>query len=631
MTECLKTSFDPPHHGGNFDPVTSKTRIMKTFLTIGTIHGGIYFSLAYLAAFAVAAGLMIRFGWKRGYPMNSWLLILLSGVIFFIIGDKISTWSQSQWTEALTTFKLPATDNKNALGGVAGMFAGILLAKMILRFNRPVFDSLAFALPLALALSRIGCHLAGCCFGTPTSLPFGITYDQASYAYQAHFVQGIADGAVSAAVHPVQLYQVAGCLLVAVIVWFTRKSWKRNGSLFLVSVLCYLVMRFFTEFFTDPGTSTLAARLILGLNIMQVVILAALLPLALTLLARERVQNPAPAILQQPEVRELRTIILSMLLTFILITGSEWFDTIEKITILLFLLPVVGAILVQIYQNHTVAGFRWLAPALLICSIAFMSQKSIPAAGDSEKVSFTEIGLAGMFGRYSEELQQVNITSDCGAKDYSYESLNRQAVPMFQTGLGVSWNKWNDKYKKMAVGGLLFYGEDYPEDQRYSDSPSVTVGISPYFTFHTQYVGFRVGFSVGQMKTPIGKPEGQLSDGEIISKGHSNAVFIPAGYLRLGPSEFFYAEGSFPGSFPFASPFPTFKAGFGTGLGKTDGTDCAIGFSTDAIYARLVYPIQNTFVIQAHYAENFNTGDRAQRAFVLGLSYRIFSDSKTSK
>ena len=122
---------------------------MKTLMIIETAHGGTVFSLMYLAAFLSAAGIMVYQGAGRRYPMVSWLLILMTGVLFFIIGDKMVNYSFSQWITLFTTFQLPVTTEKNAVGGIIGLMAGIYLARLVLRFNRPVLDILALALPLA--------------------------------------------------------------------------------------------------------------------------------------------------------------------------------------------------------------------------------------------------------------------------------------------------------------------------------------------------------------------------------------------------------------------------------------------------------------------------------------------------
>jgi drug/metabolite transporter (DMT)-like permease len=116
---------------------------MGTLMIINTTHGGMFFSLTYVAAFLVAAGMMINERFRKGYPKSAWLLIILTGVIFFIIGDKVFTYSPEQWAQVFTKFHFPQADKKTVLGGIVGLFTGMFLAKTWLRFNRPVLDTLA--------------------------------------------------------------------------------------------------------------------------------------------------------------------------------------------------------------------------------------------------------------------------------------------------------------------------------------------------------------------------------------------------------------------------------------------------------------------------------------------------------
>jgi len=262
---------------------------MNTFMVIGTDHGGMIFSVTYLAAFILGAGMMICEGFKKGYRKDTWLLVMLTGVLFFIIGNKLFTYSPEQWAQVFNRFDFPDADKKTVLGGIIGLFAGIFLAKSLLRFNRPVLDTLAVALPLSMAVSRIGCLMAGCCFGTPTNLPWGIRYDAASSVFQVHLAQGLVHlhDKSSLAVHPAQLYQVIGCLVIAFLVWKSRKKWRSGGSLFLFSVLCYGILRFFVEFVRAPESNFFTGQFFVGLKVIQWLVMGAILPGLVILVVKE--------------------------------------------------------------------------------------------------------------------------------------------------------------------------------------------------------------------------------------------------------------------------------------------------------------------------------------------------------
>lgn len=630
-----KISFGLPFSVSNFDSKFLKTNqqnsgTLEKSMIIETVHGGMFFSITYLAAFLVAVGMVVYAGHKKGYPLITWFLVILTGLIFFIIGNKVLTYSPEQWAEVFTRFSLPVAEKKTVLGGIIGLFVGIFLAKTLLGFNRPVFDTLAIALPIAMAISRIGCLLAGCCFGTPTNLPWAIHYDPASWVFQVQMAQGLVHlhDEASLAVHPAQIYQVLGCLVIAFIVWKSRKQWKAVGNLFLFSVLCYAGLRFFVEFVRAPETNAFVGGFFWGLKIIQWLLLGAILPGILMLVYRESKAKPASAFSPVVYVSNKREAMLTILLIIIVFTGRKWFDLMESTTIMLFLVPVSIAIFVKAYQRYSVAGHRWVLPAVLIGCISFMAQKSNKAGNEDEQIIFTDAGIIGMFGSYYEDVSRVKkvyVPGDCNhLAHYSttLESLGTSKKEFWQTGLDISYNKWTGKYKKYSIGAMGFIGN---ETGLYSNNypHNMSFGVSPYVNFGWRYFGFGAGFSLGQMKLPIGnKPLISYNGGEIITTDYNNVYVFPAFNVRLGLEDILFAEASFPGMFPSSVPNAMFKAGLGSGLGKRNGTKVSIGYCS-GLYAQVVYPIKNTFVLEAMYADNFVSGIDQNRILSVGVHYKF--------
>ena len=68
----------------------------------------------------------------------------------------------------------------SVFGGVLGSYIFMRLKKMAVL---PTFDILAAALPLGMAIGRIGCLLNGCCFGAVTDSSWGIVFPQGSPAH----------------------------------------------------------------------------------------------------------------------------------------------------------------------------------------------------------------------------------------------------------------------------------------------------------------------------------------------------------------------------------------------------------------------------------------------------------------
>jgi phosphatidylglycerol:prolipoprotein diacylglycerol transferase len=160
--------------------------------------------------------------------------------------------------------------------GAIGVFAYCRLTGLSFR---QVLD--VFALPTlsGIAVHRVGCHFAGCCWGdivrggdagdlavqvhTTTLLDNvvrGIQYPQGSLPFEQHVALGLIepDAAASLAVHPVQLYEVA--LLLALIVLLSRIPWRRmpRGTLAVLTVVGYALGRFFIGYLRADGSIVVA-------------------------------------------------------------------------------------------------------------------------------------------------------------------------------------------------------------------------------------------------------------------------------------------------------------------------------------------------------------------------------------
>ncbi len=111
-------------------------------------------------------------------------------------------------------------------------------------------DRAAMAVPLGLAVGRLGCFFAGCCFGAPTDSPLGVVFPPGSDASVAQAKLGTLAGRAlwSHPVHPTQLYEAAGALLIAATVaFFVRPRQPRAGRSFVVFCIGYAVLRFALE------------------------------------------------------------------------------------------------------------------------------------------------------------------------------------------------------------------------------------------------------------------------------------------------------------------------------------------------------------------------------------------------
>ncbi len=122
------------------------------------------------------------------------------------------------------------------LGGTLAMLgASRILGVPFLRFA----DAAIPSIPIAHALGRIGCFLAGCCFGAPWDGPWAV-----------RFTHPFAPGAHPDVLrHPTQLYESLGLLALALAFVLVPAREVGTGRRALAYALAYAVLRFVIELF----------------------------------------------------------------------------------------------------------------------------------------------------------------------------------------------------------------------------------------------------------------------------------------------------------------------------------------------------------------------------------------------
>src|SRR5208282_5849234 len=111
-------------------------------------------------------------------------------------------------------------------------------------------DMAGFAVPLGLAFGRMGCLLAGCCFGATCTLPWAISFPWRSAASDEQFKDRLLPTASmwSLPVHPTQSYAAAACLAISAFCLVLVHPRKRyDGQVFVSFVLLSAVARFVLE------------------------------------------------------------------------------------------------------------------------------------------------------------------------------------------------------------------------------------------------------------------------------------------------------------------------------------------------------------------------------------------------
>jgi phosphatidylglycerol---prolipoprotein diacylglyceryl transferase len=135
-----------------------------------------------------------------------------------------------------------------------GFFSALLAGWLLVRVDRFPFwkatDMVGIVMPWGLCFGRLGCVLAGCCFGSAWESPISLIFPPGSAASEAQFRAGLLAAAhlPSLPVHPTQLYEAAGALAIAAFLMLWLHGRKRyDGQVFIASLGLYALLRFAVE------------------------------------------------------------------------------------------------------------------------------------------------------------------------------------------------------------------------------------------------------------------------------------------------------------------------------------------------------------------------------------------------
>lgn len=204
------------------------------------------YSYGLMMALAIISGILIALyrGKKRGTSPEVITDISFYGVIGGIVGAKLFYIIIS----APYVFRNPEKIFEVLSSGfvvygsiIGGVLAGyIYCRKKKLNFFEK-FDIIAPSLAFAQGVGRIGCFLAGCCYGRETDCELGVVFKNSLYAPNG--VRLI----------PTQLISSAGDFLIAAVLMIYARKKRMDGRVAGLYLILYSIGRFLVEFLrNDP-------------------------------------------------------------------------------------------------------------------------------------------------------------------------------------------------------------------------------------------------------------------------------------------------------------------------------------------------------------------------------------------
>jgi phosphatidylglycerol:prolipoprotein diacylglycerol transferase len=249
---------------------------------------GVLLALAFMAALFVASRLGGRDGLPRERVFDLGLWMLLGGLIGSKLLLMVAEPEYGQdWRNLLSIDFLRS-------GGVwyGGFLGGLLTGVVLIRRYRLPFwkvtDALAPGVALGQAIGREGCFAAGCCWGRPTDVPWGVEFGEL-----AHRITGVPTGVH---LHPTQLYESFAALLLFLFLYWLHRRKRFDGQVIGAYAVLYGLTRFAIEFFRDdPRGDILGLTTLTHLSTSQLISLVVIAGgLVFLLLRRRRTSDATP-------------------------------------------------------------------------------------------------------------------------------------------------------------------------------------------------------------------------------------------------------------------------------------------------------------------------------------------------
>jgi phosphatidylglycerol:prolipoprotein diacylglycerol transferase len=243
---------------------------------------GVLLALAYLAGLQLAVIRARRWGLNATKVMDFGIYLIIAA----LVGAKLMLvavdfdYFRTQPRELLSLVRAGGVFYGGLLGALA---VGLWLVR---RYDLPVWttaDLFAPGIALGHVVGRLGCLLAGCCYGQPTDAPWGITFTHPVAAANVGTPLGLP-------LHPTQLYDAgAELIILAVLLVLERRGRGFAGRTFWLYMLLYAISRYVVEIYRgDPR------GMVWGMSTSQFVSIL-IVPLALVMLMRLRARPAVPA------------------------------------------------------------------------------------------------------------------------------------------------------------------------------------------------------------------------------------------------------------------------------------------------------------------------------------------------
>jgi phosphatidylglycerol---prolipoprotein diacylglyceryl transferase len=235
----------------------------------------------------------VKNGLEGSHIDNLTLLIAVSS----LFGARFFSW-WFEFPEGISLWQAFTTTSGGMVfygGMIFGVLAAVVYSACTCLSLGMLMDICAPGLALGLAIGRIGCFMAGCCWGdvcisdqqataihdpavvrqirtipflSHSGMPIAVRFPENAGALEQHRELGLVpkDATQSLPVHPTQLYETVCALLLCAYLHFAFRRHKWDGEVIVKFVFGYGIIRFLLEFFRADNPAAFA-----GLTLSQII------------------------------------------------------------------------------------------------------------------------------------------------------------------------------------------------------------------------------------------------------------------------------------------------------------------------------------------------------------------------
>jgi len=573
-----------------------------------------WFAATFAIAFMVLLIVFLVDGLSKRHSFLSLAMLMLSLVVFFVIGMKAGTFNTLAETLHYIRYSSSTTVlGKSAAMGMLFAIPALILCIALLKLPASLLDRLAYALPAAQIIQRIGCLANGCCYGQPTHMPWGIEYGNGTLVWNHQHDLGLA----SMAVHPVPIYYIISAISTLFLLFLIRHKKLASGNRLIISLLLLLMGRFVADSFRDGGTMPMIGQTVGGLMIIQWMILVMMLIGVLVMMYRQR------KYLINPPSEQTPSLISAFILTTVLLGITYYYQNsltpLESIVMVFFFMIAFAALGIETIRRL----FARTNPAIYLTLSTLLLLNMAQSTGDSLQVKKTRIlekstdisfnftggnihNVYTVDGSSGEDCYGVPATTVNSELDYSGINMAAQFNTLYQ----------KQRRNELMLASAFMIGHENSDFNATTSKPMISLAIS------NRYYGGVAGFGAG------------LSFGTAPDFSGYNDHLMPYLAVFLGPPKYLYFEGALGDYTLCPLPLVNPSFGFGTHFGRDDDLCLRAGIFADrGYYGRMQIPVNNHFSLSIQYSnisEN-SSFDGSNQSFNVGLSYKIPNKSVQPK